>query len=137
MFYRALTIVIAVLALALIVFGVSRTIRNSDQSGKPTREQLMVEISQLQPLSKKEELRYVNKINTVYVIGRSRGKAVFAVDPTTAGWSFKSRRRYEGGEVVRYCRGRLALSVDTSTNSSADFGIYWVSDRSSGFYCAQ
>lgn len=138
--YRALTILIAVLVLAFMAFGIGRVFLNSDGSGKPSKQQLLAEMSQLRPSSGLAGIRYVNKISTVYVTaqGASSSGNVFDVDPAMVGWAFKSRRRHEGGEVVRYCRGRLTLSVDTNTKAgTADFGIYWASDRGSSFYCAQ
>lgn len=136
---KALTAAIGALVLTLVAFGIAQTMWNSDLSGKPTKEQLLVEMSRLRPMSGKSAIRYINKLSAVYVIGQGTtgGRQLFDVDPVAAGWSFESRRRYDGGEVVRYCRGRLTLSVDTNAKATtADFGIYWSSDRSSSFYCS-
>jgi hypothetical protein len=138
--YKVLTVAIAALVLVLVAFGIGRTILNSDLSGKPTKDQLLAEMSRLQPMSSKATIRYTNKLNAVYITGQgaARGDPLFNVDPVTAGWSFRSRRQYSGGEIVRYCRGRLSLSLDTRTEAPiVDFGIYWSSDRGSSFYCSE
>ena len=138
--YRALTIAITVLVIVFMAFGIGRMTLNSDGSGKPSRQQLLKEMSRLRPSSGLAGIRYVDRISAVYVTahGPIKGGEVFDVDPPAAGWTFKSKRRYEDGEIVRYCRGRLTLSIDTNTKAAtADYGIYWASDRGGSFYCAQ
>jgi len=138
--FKAFVFAIAVVVLLLMGIGAHRVIFNSDSSGKPNKAQLWNEFLLLKPNMSKESLRYIDKINYVYLIGiRDTSKApIFAVDPVTAGWSLRSRRQYAGGKVIRYCRGRLSLSIDSNTEAAmTDFGIYWSSDRGSSVYCSQ
>ncbi|MEE7545858.1 hypothetical protein HF319_01270 [Xanthomonas sp. Kuri4-1] len=135
--YKILNISIAVTVLVMMVFGVMRLI-NGDESGKPDRQQLLIEMSRLQPAVDMSKFRYVNKLTNIYITAHSSGKQneILGADPLAKGWELKGRKSYEGGEVVTYCRRRLALLVDTSYTSEKTYiGIYWTFDRGSGFYC--
>lgn len=135
---KALNIFVAVFVTTIMAIVLLRLF-NSDTTGKPGRQVLMAEMSRLRPLSGMADVRYVDKLTYIYVTAKGpvRGGSPFHVDPTSLGWSFKSRRAYVDGEVIRYCRGRLALSIDTNPKKQvADFGIDWTSDRGSERYCA-
>ncbi len=119
----------------MTVLGLARLL-NGDWSGKPSEARLVAELTRLRPSLVMSDFRYVDKLIGAYVTadvpdGRSYA---LGVDPLMAGWSLKTKRRYTGGEVLTYCRGRLALMLDTTATARiTSIDIHWVSDRERSF----